>query len=245
MEPTYLSNTSFYKNTPALPFAKGGTSLSSPLWKSGESGNLRIRRNVVALSLLFFVCLYPVLAPSLASAGEPTDVVKKTTDEVLDILRNKELRKPEKTAQRRAEIRKTVLQRFDFAEMAKRSLAQNWKKRTPEEQKEFVALFTDLVENTYITKIEKYQDEKIFYTGERVEGAYAQVKTNVETSKGIETPIEYRLMREGTQWMAYDVLIEGVSLVNNYRNQFNSILRSGSYEELVKRLKNKTIKSPT
>ncbi len=204
-----------------------------------------MRRDMVILLVLLFFSFSLVLLPSRARAGEPTDVVKKTTDAVLDILRNKELKKPEKTAQRRALIRKTVSERFDFAEMAKRSLAQNWKKRTPDEQKEFVALFTDLVENTYITKIEKYQDEKIFYTGERVEGPYAQVKTNVETSKGIETPIEYRLMREGNQWMAYDVIIEGVSLVNNYRNQFNSILRSSSYEELVKRLKNKAIKSPT
>lgn len=204
-----------------------------------------MRREVVILLILLFSSFSLVSLPSRVWAGEPTDVVRKTTDAVLEVLKNRELKKPEKTAQRRAEIRKTVSQRFDFAEMAKRSLAQNWKKRTPEEQKEFVALFTDLVENAYITKIEKYQDEKIFYTGEKVEGTYAQVKTNVETSKGVETPIEYRLMREGNQWMAYDVLIEGVSLVNNYRNQFNSILRSGSYEELVKRLRNKTIKSPT
>lgn len=204
-----------------------------------------MKRNLGILFVLFFLCSSVVSLPSRASAGEPTDMVKKTVDAVLDILKNKELKKPEKTTQRRAEIRKTVSQRFDFAEMAKRSLAQNWKKRTPEEQKEFVALYTDLLENTYITKVEKYQDEKIFYTGEKIEGPYAEVKTNVETSKGIETPIEYRLMKEGNQWMAYDVVIEGVSLVNNYRNQFNSIIRSGGYDDLVKRLRAKSIKSPT
>ncbi len=204
-----------------------------------------MKRYAGILFVMLFFCSSVVCLPSPVSAGEPTDMVKKTVDAVLDILKNKELKKPEKTAQRRAEIRKTVSQRFDFAEMAKRSLAQNWKKRTPEEQKEFVALFTDLLENTYINKVEKYQDEKIFYTGEKIEGPYAEVKTNVETSKGIETPIEYRLMREGSQWMAYDVVIEGVSLVNNYRNQFNSIIRSGSYDDLVKRLRDKKIKSPT
>ncbi len=204
-----------------------------------------MKRNLGILFVLFFLCSSVVSLPSRASAGEPTDMVKKTVDAVLDILKNKELKKPEKTTQRRAEIRKTVSQRFDFAEMAKRSLAQNWKKRTPEEQKEFVALYTDLLENTYITKVEKYQDEKIFYTGEKIEGPYAEVKTNVETSKGIETPIEYRLMKEGNQWMAYDVVIEGVSLVNNYRNQFNSIIRSGGYDDLVKRLRAKSNKSPT
>jgi phospholipid transport system substrate-binding protein len=203
-----------------------------------------MKGKVLVLSCLLFFCFSLVLLPARASAGEPTDMVKKTVDAVLDILKNKELKKPGKAAERRAEIRKTVSQRFDFAEMAKRSLAQNWRKRTPGERKEFVQLFTDLLENAYINKIEKYQDEKIYYTGEKVEGTYATVKTNVQTSKGTETPIEYRLMREGNQWMAYDVLIEGVSLVNNYRNQFNSIIRSDSYDALVKRLKEKTIKSP-
>lgn len=201
-----------------------------------------MKKSGVTVACLMCFCLSLVLLSSRASAGEPTDMVKRTVDAVLEILKNKELKKPENTAKRRAEIRRTVSQRFDFAEMAKRSLARDWRKRTPEEQKEFVALFTDLLENTYINKIEKYQNEKISYTGERVEGAYAVVKTNVETSKGIETPIEYRLMREGNQWMAYDVVIEGVSLVNNYRNQFNSIIHSSSYEELVKRLRKKTIK---
>lgn len=203
-----------------------------------------MKRKGLLLSCILLFCFLFVSLPSLALAGEPTDMVKKTVDAVLDILKNKDLNSPDKTAQRRAEIRKTVSQRFDFAEMAKRSLAQNWRKRTPAEKKEFVELFTDLLENTYINKVEKYKDEKIYYTGEKVEGTYAAVKTNVETSKGIETPIEYRLMREGNQWMAYDVLIEGVSLVNNYRKQFNSIIRSDSYGDLVKRLKEKTVKSP-
>jgi phospholipid transport system substrate-binding protein len=186
------------------------------------------------------------LVPSSpALAGEPTNQVKQTVDAVLEILRNKELKKPEKREQRRAQIRKTVSERFDFAEMAKRSLAQHWKKRTPEEQKEFVPLYTDLLENTYIRKIERYEDEKVVYVGEKIEGDYATVKTNIVTTKETEIPIEYRLMKAGNQWKAYDVVIEGVSLVNNYRNQFNSIMRSGSYEELIKRLKSKSLKEPT
>ena len=183
--------------------------------------------------------------PSYSLAGDPTIQVKQTVDAVLDVLKNKELKKPEKTEQRRAAIRKIVGKRFDFEEMAKRSLAQNWKKRTPEEQKEFISLYSDLLENTYLKKIERYEDEKIVYVGETIEGAYAVVKTNIVTTREVEIPIEYRLLKEGDQWKAYDVVIEGVSLVNNYRNQFNSILRSGSYEELVKRLKNKVIKEPT
>lgn len=204
-----------------------------------------MKRNAGILFVILLFCISIFFTPSPALAGEPTNSVKQSVDQVLDVLRDKEMKKPEKTGERRAKIRKLVSERFDFAEMAKRSLAQNWKKRTPEEQKEFVPLFTDLIENAYITKVEKYQDEKISYTDEKVEGAFAVVKTRVETSKGIETPIEYKLMKEGNQWMAYDVVIEGVSLVNNYRNQFNSIIRSGSYEDLVKRLKSKSIKSPT
>ncbi|MCL4475533.1 MAG: ABC transporter substrate-binding protein [Nitrospirae bacterium] len=204
-----------------------------------------MKKNIFTAFFLSLFCLSLSLFPSSALAGEPTNQVKQTVDAVLEVLRNKELKKPDKTEQRRAQIRKIVSERFDFGEMAKRSLAQNWKKRTPEEQKEFVALYTDLLENTYIRKIEKYQDEKIVYGEEKIEGNYASLKTSVITTKEVEIPIEYRLLREGNQWRAYDVVIEGVSLVNNYRNQFNSILRSGSYEDLVKRLKNKTLKEPT
>jgi phospholipid transport system substrate-binding protein len=201
--------------------------------------------------VLFCLSLFFVL-PSPVHAGEPTDQVKQTVDAVLDVLRNKELKKPEQAEQRRAKIRTIVSQRFDFEEMAKRSLAQNWKKRSPEEQKEFVALYTDLLENTYIKKLERYENEKVVYGEEKVvygeekiESTYAAVKTNIVTTKEVEIPIEYRLLKEGGQWKAYDVVIEGVSLVNNYRNQFSSIIRSSSYEELLKRLKNKALKEPT
>lgn len=205
-----------------------------------------MKKSVIRVFLLPLFCISLFLVPpSRALAGEPTIQVKQTVDAVLQVLRNKELKKPEKTEQRRAQIRKIVSERFDFEEMAKRSLAQHWKKRTPQEQKEFVPLYTDLLENTYIKKLERYEDEKVVYLSEKIEGTYAVVKTNIVTTKEVEIPIEYRLMKEGNQWKAYDVVIEGVSLVNNYRNQFNSIIGSGSYEELVKRLKNKALKEPT
>lgn len=205
-----------------------------------------MKKSVSGLFFLLVLCLsFFLVPPARALAGEPTNQVKQTVDAVLDVLRNKELKRPDKAEQRRAQIRKVVSGRFDFAEMAKRSLALHWKKRTPEEQKEFVALYTDLLENTYIKKIEKYQDEKVVYLDEKQQGDHATVKTNIVTTKELEIPIEYRLMKEGSEWKAYDVVIEGVSLVNNYRNQFNSIIRSGSYEELVKRLKSKSLKEPT
>ncbi len=202
-------------------------------------------KGMIKAGILLFFCFSLASAlPSYSLAGEPTDQVKQTVDAVIDVLKNKELKRPEKTEQRRAKIRAVVGERFDFGEMAKRSLAQNWKKRTPEEQKEFVALYSDLLENAYIKKIEKYEDEKVLYGAEKTEGTNATVKTNIVTTKEVSIPIEYRLLKEGSQWKVYDVVIEGVSLVNNYRNQFNSILRSGTYEDLVKRLKNKTLKEP-
>jgi phospholipid transport system substrate-binding protein len=174
-----------------------------------------------------------------ANAGVPTDQVKQTVDKVIDILKNKELKKPEKESERKAAIRKVVGERFDFEEMAKRSLALHWRNRTPQDKKEFVPLFSDLLERSYIKKIEKYTDEKILYKGEKIEGDYAVVDTEVITKRNVETPIEYRLLKEDAGWKVYDVVIEGVSLINNYRTQFNKIIRENSYQELVKRMKNK------
>jgi len=186
----------------------------------------------------FFLFLLSSLAPG-ANAGVPTDQVKQTVDKVIDILKNKELKKPEKESERRAAIRRVVGERFDFEEMAKRALALHWRNRTPQDKKEFIPLFSDLLERSYVKKIEKYTDEKILYTGEKIEGDYAVVDTKVITKRNVETPIEYRLLKEDAGWKVYDVVIEGVSLINNYRTQFNKIIRENSYQELVKRMKNK------
>lgn len=197
---------------------------------------------VIAVLFSVFISFFPGGIP-LACAGEPTDQVKQTIDKVLDILKDKELKNPGKEKERRIALRKEVDKRFDFEQMSMRTLALHWKKRTPEEKKEFASLFSDLLERAYINKIESYTNEKIVYTGEKIEGDYALVKTNVITERNVDIPIEYRLIKEDGQWMAYDVVIEGVSLVNNYRNQFNGIIRSSSYEELVRRLKNKEIEA--
>lgn len=190
---------------------------------------------LITFLLSIFYCS---LAPDAYAAG-PTQQVKQTVDKILDIVRNKELKKPEKTKERRAAIRKVVSERFDFEEMAKRSLALHWRERTSEERKEFVVLFTDLLERSYIKKIESYEDEQILYVGEEVEGEYSGVKSKIITKRKIEIPLEYRLLNKNGKWEVYDVVIEGVSLVNNYRTQFNKIIRTNSYEELVKRMKNK------
>jgi phospholipid transport system substrate-binding protein len=190
---------------------------------------------------IFFVTFIflPLIIIDYAYPATPTEQIKQTVDKVLDILKSKELKRPEKTAERRAAIRKVVDERFDFEEMAKRSLGIHWKDRTISEKKEFVPLFTDLLERTYIDKIESYTDEEIVYIGEVVEGEYASVKTKIVTKKNVEIPIEYRLFKKNAKWEVYDVIIEGVSLINNYRTQFNKIIRTQSYPELVRRLKNK------
>jgi len=180
-----------------------------------------------------------LLMPITVQAGEPVTLIKQTINEVLDILKDEELKKPDKGANRRAELRRVIGERFDFEEMAKRSLALHWKKRTPEERQEFIPLFSDLLERSYVNKIENYTDEQILYTDETIDNDYATVKTKIITKRNVEIPIEYRLLKNNNRWGVYDVIIEGVSLVNNYRNQFNRIIRKDSYEELVKRMKNK------
>lgn len=190
--------------------------------------------------IFFFVIifLFVVTTFTIVSAGEPTQQLKQTIEEVTSILKNQELKSPEKIKERRGAIRKAVGARFDFQEMSQRSLAIHWKQRTPEERKEFVELYSDLLEKTYINKIEGYTDEKVEYTGESIEGDYAVVKTVIVTRR-LEIPMEYRFLKKGDKWLVYDVVIEGVSLINNYRNQFNQIIRSGSYQDLVKRLQEK------
>lgn len=197
---------------------------------------------VTRYSLLITVLLaisYWLLSTTNVYADTPTQQVKQTVDKVLDILKDKDLKRPERTNERRALIRKIVSERFDFEEMAKRSLALHWRSRTPQERKEFVPLYTDLLERSYIKKIESYTDEKILYVGEKIEGEYSEVNTKIITKRNVEIPIDYKLFKKNGKWEVYDVIIEGVSLVNNYRTQFNKIIRTNSYEELVKRMKNK------
>jgi phospholipid transport system substrate-binding protein len=194
----------------------------------------------LSCTLFLYLCLSAWCLP--AFAGEPTDQVRHTVDAVITILNDKDLKKPEKEKERHAKIRQTIEQRFNFAEMAKRSLAHHWKGRTPAEQKEFVSLYSDLLEDTYIRKIERYEDERVEYRAEKIEGEYATVKTVIVTTKGTKIPVDYRIFKQGAKWEVYDIIIEGVSLVNNYRTQFNQIIRSDSYEELVRRLKKKTLR---
>lgn len=180
-----------------------------------------------------------------AWAGQPTDAVRKSVDEVIHILEDPAWKKSEKKEDRRKLLEQTIAQRFNFTEMAKRSLATEWAKRTPDEQKEFAANFQTLLANTYIGRIEAYSGEKVQYLKELNDGEYAEVYTHVDTGKSV-IDINYRMNKISDDWRVYDVVVEGTSLVQNYREQFKRILNKNSFAELSKQLREKStnIKAP-
>ncbi len=188
-------------------------------------------RGATALAAVGFLAL-----PGAAWAT-PSDDLKATTDRIIKIVTDPSLKPQSKMKERRAEIRRTVGERFNFREMAQRSLATHWRELTPQQQQDFVALFTDLLEKSYVDKLEGFSDEKILYLGEQIEQETATVKTKIVTKKNVEIPIDYKLLNRGGKWEVYDVIIEGVSLINNYRVQFNKIIRTKSYPELVRLMK--------
>jgi phospholipid transport system substrate-binding protein len=197
---------------------------------------MKMRFLLLFVAMSFCFSVWPA-----QGAVSVTDDVKKVVDEVIRIVSNKDLKKPQNEKKRRAELKKAIGSIFDYREMAKLSMGANWRKRTPADQKAFVPLFETLLENSYATKIEAYNNEKIVYMKESVEHNYAEVKSKVITTKGQEFSLDYRLKKEENQkWMVYDVVIEGVSLVANYRSQFNRIIQTQGYDELVKKLQSKS-----
>ena len=179
-----------------------------------------------------------------AAFASPTDDVKKTVDEVVHIVSDREMKKNE--VKRRQALKKAISTMFDYSEMAKRSLGKHWNVRSPAEKKQFAELFATLLENSYAGKIESYNNEKIIYIKEIVEDEYAEIKSKVVTAARDEFTLDYRLFKHEGKWMVYDVIIEGVSLVSNYRSQFNKIIVANGYDKLVKKLqsKNDELKAP-
>jgi len=174
-----------------------------------------------------------------AHAGAPTDQLKGATDRVLKILQDPELKKPERTEERRKQIRTIANEIFDWRETGKRALGRHASTCTAQQREEFAPLFADLIERSYVGKLELYSGERIVYASENIEGDQATVRTKLITKSGTEVPIDYRMQKEGDRWRVYDVAIEGVSLVGNYRSQFNRIIQQSSCGELIKKLKTK------
>ena len=174
-----------------------------------------------------------------ALADSPTAEVKATVDQVINVLKDPRYQGQAQREERRRLLREIIFPRFDFQEMAKRSLGPEWNRRTAEEQRELVKLFTDFVEKAYVRRIESYTNEKFIYTGENIDEPYAEVDSKLETSKGEEITVDYLLNRVAGDWKVYDLIIDDVSIVNNYRSQFDRVISESSYAELVRRIKQK------
>lgn len=172
-----------------------------------------------------------------AYAGEPQDRLKSGIDKVIAILSDNSLKAPAKKADRQARLRAVADGFFDWRELSRRAVAENWSKYTPKQQDDFTASFSELLQKTYIRKLEKYNNEKVLYLKEQVEGNQAFINTQV-TMKDKAIPINY-IMIKRDQWLVYDVSVEGVSLVKNYRTQFAKILSKESPEALLQRIKDK------
>ena len=200
---------------------------------------MRSPHRQVGRALLLVVALAAVAARP-AGAGVPGDQLKTQIDRVLKALEDPDLKKDGRVKDRRAAVRRIANDIFDFEETARRSLGRHWQARTAAERDQFVQLFSDLLERSYISKVEVYGGEKIQYLGDAVDGEQARVQTKLLTKSSSDIPIEYRMHRKtGDRWLVYDVVIEGVSLVANYRTQFNKIIQTSSYQELVKKMKTK------
>ncbi|MDY0300924.1 MAG: ABC transporter substrate-binding protein [Trichlorobacter sp.] len=183
--------------------------------------------------LLFAIAMMMVALPAFASV---TDEIKVAVDRVIKIVSDKEMKKPANEQKRRTAIKQAIGTVFNHQEMARRSLGRHWNSRSKEEQRQFVELFANLLENSYAEKIESYNNEKIVYLREIVDSDYAEVKSKVVGTKNDEYTLDYKALKKDGKWMVYDVVIEGVSLVSNYRTQFNKIISANGYGELLKKL---------
>lgn len=192
----------------------------------------------------FALAILLLMQPVLADAGAAADQLRQTIDQVVAILKDPQLKGDGKKNERRLKLRQVISQRFDFTEMAKRSLGSHWRRLSPEQQKEFVKLFTRLLEDAYLDKIESYNGEKVQYLNERQEDNYAEVATKIIDNRGQAFSIDYRLHNVNGNWQVYDVIIEDISLVNNYRSQFNRVLSRSSYEELLQRMRERKLSAP-
>jgi phospholipid transport system substrate-binding protein len=168
------------------------------------------------------------------------EAMRTTVSQALGVLQDPDLKKPERTDERVTQLKKIANVRFDYGEMAKRSLGSQWNKLEEKERQEFVGVFTEFLTATYVERIHAYSGEEVKFLNERLEGDHAEV-TSLMVGKKTEIPMDYRLMKKGDDWKAYDVVIDGVSLVQNYRGQFTATLRASSYEHLVHILREKIV----
>jgi phospholipid transport system substrate-binding protein len=191
-----------------------------------------VYRHLIRLLILSFA----FYSADAAWAGAPTDQLRDGVDRVFKILKDPRMEGGRNDTQRKTAILKVAHEIFDFGEMAKRSLGQHWSPRTPAEREEFVRLFTALIQQSYISKVDQHGSEKMTVRGETVDGDHALVRTILVLNGGGEMPLDYRMHDRSGRWQVYDLSVDGISIVANYRAQFNKVIRISSYEALVTKL---------
>jgi phospholipid transport system substrate-binding protein len=194
--------------------------------------------NIQCLMVLTCVAISLLWLPIAWGAGAPTQAVKETIDQVLSVLGDQALKDPARESERREKLEAIIRQRFNYEEMAKRTLAKEWKKVSIEKQQEFVSLFQQFLTQSYAGNIDGYSGEQVEYLKERLKGDFAEVQTKVVSSK-VQIPLDYRLLKRDDKWGVYDVIIDGVSLTKNYRGQFSRIIKSSSFDGLLDKLRSK------
>ncbi len=196
------------------------------------------QKRIQAIQGLVILLLYAG-GQSRAYAGEPLEVVKTAADKAIQILRDTRLRSNDKKQERIERLKEVLDPIFDYDEMAKRALGAHWRRRSPAEQEEFVKLFRNFLEKVYSDKVNLYQGQKVIFGRETIEKDFAEVESTVVNTKGEEISVVYRLRRADGKWKVYDALVENVSIVNNYRSQFDHIISKYSFDELKKLLREK------
>ena len=207
--------------------------------------NVKIIRLAHLLFLSGMVVGLAMASPSLAatpngSKSTATEAVKGTINDLIKVLDDETLKQPEQAEERRHEIEEIIKHRVDYEEMARRALGAPWSTLSHRDQHEFVDLFVQLLRDTFVGRITEHSDEQVVFLGELRKDAFAEVKAHMKGRK-IDTPVDFRLIHRAHEWRVYDVVIDGASIVSNYRSQFTSIIRDVSYIGLVKKMKQKAI----
>ena len=204
----------------------------------GQRPHFKILSRNAAVIFLGWLAVSLAFLTGAWGGGTPTGAVKETVDQVLVVLKDQALKDPARETERRAKLEEIIGRRFDYGEMAKRTLAARWKELSPEKQQEFTSLFQQFLANSYAGNVDGYSGEQVEYLKEREKGEFAEVQTKV-TSPKVQIPLDYRLLKKDGEWRVYDVVIDGVSLMKNYRGQFSRIIDSSSFEGLLDKLRSK------
>lgn len=210
----------------------------------GRNGVKTMHRLVQCPFRSLVLAIFQLTLFTPVSAGSPSEEMRATMETVLATLQDPNFKGAEKRDDRHNKLRKIIDPKFDFAEMGKRSLGTYWQRRTPEEQKTFIDLFTDLVETSYLDALDSYNGEKVMIGMDNQHGEFAEVRSKILTKKGENFAVDYKLHQSSGTWKVYDVVLENISLINNYRSQFNRVIAKSSFEELLNKLKEKQFNAP-